>query len=199
MTRSSYITFLCILTLALVGSSCSSDKSSESGSGGEQAAAAKAESKPSRKPSEVLVGSWETNLETVTNMQADPKLKAIQEEMKGADKADAFKMVMEVMVLTSAQWTFTSDGTLSTKVAEYAVQPGDRDEAGNFTRKAEKNYKQIRNSGKWTTASETDSEITITTDFGAQKGEYTFRVADDDTIHALIFGGRYPLPLYRFK
>ncbi len=77
MTRSNYITFLCILTLALVSSSCSSDKSSESGSGGEQAAAAQEESKPSRKPSEVLVGSWETNLETVTNMQSDPKLVAI--------------------------------------------------------------------------------------------------------------------------
>ncbi len=108
-------------------------------------------------------------------------------------------MVMESMVFTSAQWTFAADGTLSTKVAEYAVQPGDRDAAGNFTAKAEKNYKQIRNSGKWATASETDSEITITTDFGAQKGEFKFRIADDDTIHALIFGGRYPLPLYRFK
>lgn len=206
MKHSSYATLL-LLTLALLAAACSGGgDTATTAAGGEEApakAAAEPAAEPAKKPSEVLVGTWAATPEGLEAMKEDAKLKALMEEVQAGDKAAAFQVMMEIMGFSAVQWTFNSDGTVNSQVADFILAAEEaagqkvRDDSGQLVNKT---YRDMANSGTWSTDSETGDEITITIkDLGKDSQQFSFRVADNDTLHALIADKRYPFPLSRLK
>ena len=196
------LSFLLILTFGLLTSGCTQDSSSEAGPEG-QSQEASAEPEPKAKPSEVLVGTWSSSAEGIEAMKGDMELKALIEELESTDKGAAFMVMMELMGFSAVQWTFAADGTVKTQVADFILAAEEaagqavRDASGSLVNKT---YRDMADSGTWSTDVETDSEITITVkDLGKDSQQFSFRVVDGGTIHALIANKRYPFPLSRLK